>query len=230
MKRSLEILVLSFALILVGCSSRSTPVSVEPVTDTQADTDSDYDYDYNYQQASSTNSNLWDTTTTNDPVASPTPSPSPSPVTTGYPSTPSPWTCLNGNSGYQAPPTTTTNSNTPPWYTGTAPSYNGISNACFKPDWGGVFGDDMLFEAGLGSFGAMQTCYETVMSKGPQYCAAGYAADQVFQMAQMALTRCFRHILRQQMQVAQWAPPQQQTYQTSDTYMYLLLQLFSQDQ
>lgn len=219
MRRHLEILVLCFSLCYVGCSTKSNQVAVEPAAQTQANTNDD-DYNYNYENAQNTNSNLWDTTTTNDtPAPSPTPIPTPSPTPVSSYNPPQ-WACLYGQ-GQPYPANNGSVANPPEWYQGSMPTN------CFDGNWGGTFGNDMLYDSGVGSFGAMQTCYETVMAKSPQYCSAGYTADQVFQMSQMALIRCFRHILNQQMKVAQWSQPQQQTYQTNDAYMYYWLQLIA---
>lgn len=104
-----------------------------------------------------------------------------------------------------------------------------MSPFCFDDGFGDSFGEDDLYGAGLGGFNRMQACYQTVMSMAPQYCTAGYDVNQVFQMSQMALVRCFRIILKQQMRMAHWNRPQMEAYQENDQSFYLLLQLFSQD-
>lgn len=202
---------LAFLATFVACSSKSsTPVSVTPA-ETESDTSSSEYYDPSVFD-STTVDNLYDTSTASDelPVTSAT---DPALTTQSQ-------MCLAGSTS-----SSNSTSYNPSWYTGGSTS---LPNTCLSPQ-GGTYGQDMLFELGLDSFGAMQSCYSMVMAQGPNACSSGMDVNTIFKMTRMALVRCFRNILDQQMALVQWAPQQEQSYQNTDSTLFLLLNLFSQD-
>jgi hypothetical protein len=119
--------------------------------------------------------------------------------------------------------------------TGTSTS-NALPSACYTSGY--YLPQNSLYSIGYQSYGSMDYCFRLVMSYGQQSCggyhtmqspttttttsfaAPNYAA--LFQSAQMALVRCYRQVLAQQMMAAQWAPDQGQSFEGNEMMMMFL--------
>lgn len=236
--RSLRTVTFVTALGLASCTTKNTGdnVAVEPA-DTSEQTYVDTSTSSEVSTDSVNNSNLFDTATTSDTAPAGTTTSTNSTTTVNYaPYSTASQYCLNGmpyststtgTTSTSSTSTTSTNSTGQPYWYGQGTA--GLSTACVDPSQNLRITDDMMMNWGLQSFNSMQSCYEIVMARAPQYCSQGTDASTIFKMARMAMVRCFRGILRQQMNLVRWAPEQTQSYQTNDQSLYLLLQLFSQE-
>lgn len=174
--------------------------------------------------ANTSNGNLFDTAVTGDV-----------PPTTGTSTTlnPTSWASLN-------PPPYTTNSQyclngsypvfptSQPPPSGAGTSY--FPTSCLGPNPTQPPPPQTYYNWTAQSFDAMQACYDTVMASSQNYLAQGIDAETLFQSTSMALVRCFRDILNQQMTIMPWSPDQVQSYQYNDASMYYILVSFAQQQ
>lgn len=197
-----SIFVFALVLSLAACSGRKAEeeTTEQPVTrlPTNIPTVTTQSTDTNL------NSDLFATTTTSDlqPVNVSTTSSNTVSSTTQM--------CLNGTQA------TSTNSS--------------LQAVCY--DTNAQYRSDLdLYNMGLGSFGSLDACVSFVRNNVQTFCSAQtlVATDQAAKMqaARMALVRCFRRVLMEQMRFAQWQPEIKQNYNYNDTLLFLLLQLFS---
>lgn len=220
--------VLSLSFILTACTSKQTPVVVRGSSGsgTQVDSTGTGTGSTNtsstpsaplFDTNATTNngsSSLFDTRLTNDtPATSTTSQPDIQPLS------PSQQQCLSSNMGFGL--------GEDDWDVTNGTSQSANAN-CIDSNWNGRITPDMLLDYGMGTFGSMDNCYRYVVNRAKPYCTNDTNASQIFQMSKMALVRCFRNILKQQMQLAQWQPEQQQSYNSTDQSLFLLLSLFSQ--
>lgn len=119
---------------------------------------------------------------------------------------------------------------------GSAPSNSGYYtqnpglSACVQPS-SQHLDEDYFFNTTVQSYESMSACYEHVRT-AQQRLFAGNAAlspeqtKQAFKAGRMALVRCFRGILRNQMQAAQWNRNQYQNFSNVDTQLWTMLREF----
>lgn len=87
---------------------------------------------------------------------------------------------------------------------------------------------NQFFNAGLSGFSSMESCYQLVASNAPSpYDQNQSDIDYAFLTGQLAMVRCFRNILRQQMGQFNWGPDVQQGFQGNDGAFYLMLTLLA---
>lgn len=194
------ILSLTLVLILASCSSKSKEAEVEPTATVPTGSTND----------TSLNSTLFSTTTAGDSLPVSTSTSTTTTATAPVSSTAQ--ACLSGTSLSSS-------------------SSTSLQSACY--DVNAPYRSDLdLFNMGLSTFGSLDACVSFIRNSLQSYCTASTAAsaaDQASKMtaARMGLVRCFRNVLAQQTQFAQWQPDTRQNFNNNDGLLYALLQAFA---
>jgi hypothetical protein len=84
-----------------------------------------------------------------------------------------------------------------------------------------------IYNAGLQSLQFMGQCYQMAAQAVPPPGAAPQDVANAFAAAQQQLVNCYQNILQQQMAFAPWQPPQQQSFQTNNQALFILLSIFA---